>query len=136
MAHFALVNRNNIVENVVVIADEDCLDEDGNESEAVGVAFCKSLWGEPSYRYIQTSYNNSMRKQYAGVDSSYDPNRDEFIAPQPYPSWTLDGLNNWNPPYPAPIKTEDIDGLFWIWDEKVYNDHNGRGGYGWVKHYA
>jgi len=133
MAHFAVIDRTNRVTAVNVIDDEDCLDEGGNESEEVGIAFCKSLWGEPNGRYLQTSYNSNFRKQFAGIGGTYDPNRDEFIEMQPYPSWTLDGLNNWNPPIACPLKTEDIDGVEWRWDENVYNAHNGRGGYGWVR---
>jgi hypothetical protein len=54
------------------------------------------------YTVKRTSYNNRIRKQYAGVGFSYDPNDDVFIAAQPYPSWTLDENHDWQPPKPKP----------------------------------
>ena len=90
MAHFAELDDSNIVLRVVVVNDQDTLDENGNPSEAVGIAFCQNLLGG---RWIQTSYNtfaNShktggtpFRKNFAGVGFSYDPQRDAFISPKP-----------------------------------------------------
>ena len=91
MAHFAEIDSNldNVVLRVIVIGNEDILDENGEESEALGIAFCKNLFGEET-EWVQTSYNNTFRKNYAGAGWMYDEGRDAFIPPQPYPSWTLD----------------------------------------------
>ena len=71
MAHFAQLNDSNVVISVNVIADADCLDDNGNESEAIGIAFCKSLWGSDT-NWKQTSYNNNIRKNFAGIGYTYD----------------------------------------------------------------
>ena len=86
MAHFAQI-ENGIVKQVIVVNNNDILDEQGNESEVIGVNFCTDLLGGT---WIQTSINGSIRKNYAGVGSTYDDIRDAFIPPQPDPSWTLD----------------------------------------------
>lgn len=89
MAHFAELNENNIVLRVIVVSNE-MLIEDGRESEAKGIAFCKQLFGEDT-NWMQTSYNGSFRKNYAGIGYAYDPNRDAFIAEKPEgDGWTLD----------------------------------------------
>ena len=80
MAHFAQLDDNNQVIHVSVLNNSVILDEDGNESEAVGIAFCKSLYG-PSTRWVQTSYNGSLRGCYAGIGYTYDEQADEFIPP-------------------------------------------------------
>jgi hypothetical protein len=66
----------------------------------------------------QTSYNNNFRKQYAGIGYSYDPSKDMFITPQPYPSWSLDSNGDWLAPVTYPNVTE-IGGLpvSISWDE-------------------
>tara|TARA_R110002012_G_scaffold321723_1_gene550943 strand:+ start:1011 stop:1415 length:405 start_codon:yes stop_codon:yes gene_type:complete len=113
MAHFAVLNESNEVEAINVIADSDCLDGDGNESEAVGIAFCVSLFGAGNYK--QTSYNERIRKHYAEVGGKYDASADEFVRPQPFPSWTLDDNNDWQPPIAKPV------GLgYWGWSEQAY----------------
>jgi hypothetical protein len=61
---------------------------------------------------VQTSYNHNIRKQYAGVGFTYDADADVFIAPQPYPSWTLDTDHDWQPPTPMPI-----DDTMYVWNE-------------------
>ena len=98
MAHFAKLDENNIVVGVYVVGDE--YEETYAES--------RLEFGEV---YVQTSYNNNIRKQYAGIGFSYDAVNDVFIAPQPYPSWSLDADYNWQPPTPMP--TEGI----WYWNE-------------------
>jgi|TARA_B100001971_G_C17828481_1_gene352566 hypothetical protein len=111
MAHFAEVDPSWNVLRVIVVNNEDILDENNVEQESLGVAFCKNLFGEDS-RWLQTSYNNNFRKNYAGPGSLYDPGRDAFLPPQPYPSWTIDeDTCLWEPPTPAPT-----EGQF-IWDE-------------------
>ena len=87
MAHFAQLDENNIVLKVIVVHNNELLDN-GVESEAKGVAFCQSLFGG---NWIQTSFNGSRRKNYAGVGFTYDVQRDAFIAPRPEGAdWTLD----------------------------------------------
>lgn len=80
MAHFARLNEQNIVEEVIVVSNEDCLDSNGNESEEVGITFCNSLIPGT---WIQTSYNHNFRKNYAGIGYTYDSDRNAFIAPKP-----------------------------------------------------
>lgn len=79
MAHFAKIDENNIVTEVHVINNSDCL-KNGVEDEATGISFCKSLHGG---NWVQTSYNNNFRKRYAGIGYSYDKTRDAFILPMP-----------------------------------------------------
>ena len=81
MAHFAQLDENNVVLQVIVVHNNDCKDADGNESEAVGVAFCQSLF--PGTNWKQTSYNGNMRYNYAGIGFTYNAEADAFIAPQP-----------------------------------------------------
>ena len=107
MAHFAQI-ENGLVVNVIVVNNNELL-VDGIEQEQKGVEFCQSLFGGD---WKQTSYNGTIRKQYAGVGYTYDVTADVFIAPQPYPSWSLDANYDWQAPidYPA-------DGKFYSWDE-------------------
>ena len=119
MAHFAQIDDNNVVLNVLVIADEDCQDSDGNESEAVGVAFCQALVGADT-NWKQTSYNNNMRTRYAVIGGTYNPTLDAFVNPQPYASWTLNNTTkDWEPPTPDPsdetsLYRWDEDTLSWV----------------------
>lgn len=80
MAHFAKINEDNVVEQVIVVNNEVLLDSEGVEQEALGVAFCEELFGGT---WIQTSYNGKFRGGYAGPGWTYDPVTDEFIAPEP-----------------------------------------------------
>lgn len=108
MAHFAELDENNIVVNVIVVHNNELL-VDGVEVEQKGIEFCQSLF---SGTWVQTSYNNNIRKQYAGVGYTYDKTADVFIAPKPFPSWSLDANYDWQAPvdYPA-------DGKDYSWDE-------------------
>jgi hypothetical protein len=81
MAHFAQLDESNIVIQVIVIHNNELLDN-GTELETKGVAFCQSLFGEDT-NWVQTSYNASIRKNYAGIGYTYDEVRDAFIAPKP-----------------------------------------------------
>lgn len=130
MAHFAQIDENNIVTQVVVINNEDCQDEDGNESEAVGVAFCKSLFGEDT-NWVQTSYNANFRKNYASIGGVWDPANDAFYEPKPYNSWSLDSDFQWQPPEAHPPERLDDNGEplgRFFWDEESYDAGVG----GWV----
>lgn len=77
MAHFAQLDENNTVLRVIVVNNGDCLDADGQESEAVGTTFCESLLGG---RWVQTSYNANFRGKYAGIGDLYDSVADEFVS--------------------------------------------------------
>ena len=109
MAHFAEIDANGVVQRVIVVANKDTADVDGNESEAIGVAFCQKLLGG---NWKQTSYNANFRKHYAGIGYTYDAGRDAFIPPQPYPSWSLDADCNWQAPVAMPS-----DGKMYSWNE-------------------
>lgn len=109
MAHFAKINGE-LVEQVVVVHNNDA------PNEAAGIAFLLSLFGsiEPAV-WRQTSYNGSIRKNFAGVGFTYDAGRDAFIAPKPYPSWILDESTCcWQ----APVPTPEAGGP-WQWDENA-----------------
>jgi hypothetical protein len=104
MAHYAYLDFNNIVVAVTVGKDETET-IDGLDTEtyyALGT----------EYTVKRTSYNNRIRKQYAGVGYSYDPVADVFITPQPFASWSLDKNFDWQAPTPMPIEGK------WYWDEE------------------
>lgn len=117
MSHFAKIDENNIVVEVIVI-----------EQETLNTG----LWGDPA-KWIQTSFNTrrgvhygpdgqpdggiALRKNYAGIGYSYDPIRDAFIPPKVFDSWILDeNTCQWEPPIPMPV-----DGKFYYWDETITN---------------
>jgi len=112
MAHYAYLDDNNIVVAVTVGKDETEL-IDGLDTETYYAL-------NTPYTVKRTSYNNNIRKQYAGIGFSYDSVADVFIAPQPYSSWTLDNDFNWQPPTPRP------EGISWYWNEaeQVWVDAN------------
>ena len=113
MAHFAQIDGNNRVLNVLVVSNDDCKDENGNESEQVGIDFLKALIPDPSFRWVQTSFNGNFRKNYAGIGYTYNAGIDAFVPPQPYASWTLNTETaQWEPPTPMPS-----DGGMYFWDE-------------------
>ena len=120
MAHFAQLDENNIVTQVIVVSNEDIQDANGVEVEEVGVAFCKNLLGADT-NWKQTSYNNNMRVRYAGIGYTYNETLDAFIPPQPYPSWVLnEETANWESPLgAAPELTEEENEArsFYRWDE-------------------
>lgn len=112
MAHFAQVDENNVVLQVIVVNNSEILDGQGAEREELGISFCQSLFGSET-RWVQTSYNANFRKNYAGIGFSYDSGRDAFIAPKPYPSWILnEDTCQWQAPIPYPS-----DGGSYVWDE-------------------
>jgi hypothetical protein len=110
MAHFAEIDPNNAVLRVIVVANEELLDENGQESEAKGAEFCRNLLGGT---WVQTSYNANFRKNFAGVDYTYDSGRNAFIPPQPFPSWVL---NEETCQWAAPVAHPN-DGQTYYWDE-------------------
>ena len=82
MAHFAQIDENSIVINVIVVSNDDCLDFDGSESK-LGIAFCKNLLGADT-NWVRTSYNNNIRCRYASVGMKYDLTNDVFYDQQTY----------------------------------------------------
>ena len=117
MAHFAKINSDNIVTEVVVINNSVILDKDGNEQESLGVAFCTQIYGAGTYK--QTSYNSNMRKNMAVKGGTYDAGRDAFINQKPFDSWVLDESTcRWKPPVDHPADSEAIGGnVLYQWDE-------------------
>ena len=113
MAHFAKLDSNNVVTQVIVVHNNELLDN-GVEREAKGIAFCQSLFGGI---WKQTSYNGTIRKNYAGIGFTYDSSRDAFIPPKPYNSWTLDESTcRWAAPVSPPN-----DGKQYEWSESALN---------------
>ena len=103
MAHWAELDQNNVVIRVLV---GDNNDPNGDEGYTWLI---ENLGG----RWIQTSYNNRIRKQFASVGFTYDEVNDVFIRPQPFPSWSLDANHDWQPPVPYPK-----DGNLYDWNEE------------------
>jgi hypothetical protein len=104
MAHYAFLDENNIVTEVIVGIDETELIE-GLDPETWYGNFRNQVCK-------RTSYNNNIRKQYAGVGYTYNVNADVFIVPKPYPSWSLDSNYDWQAPTPMPNDDKD-----YAWDE-------------------
>ena len=106
MAHFCQLDENNIVTKVIVVDNKEIADPfTGQEDEILGIAFCKKLLGG---KWVQTSYNGSIRKRYAGIGYSYNASLDAFVAPKPFASWVLNNETaDWESPVgPAPALTE------------------------------
>ena len=102
MAHFARIDKNNIVQKVIVVDNRELLNESGNEEEDFGIVFLNNLFGA-GFTWVQTSYNGNFRKNYAGVGYTYDKTRDAFIEPKPFDSWTLnEDTCKWEPPVSKP----------------------------------
>ena len=111
MAHFAQLDENNIVTQVIVVADSDAA-RDASQSwstwnEAGGIAFCRSLLGADT-NWVQTSYNNNIRFRYAGIGMKYDSTNDVFYEQSPYPSWVLN-TSTWD--WDAPVALPDDAGV-------------------------
>jgi hypothetical protein len=111
MAHFAKIDENNVVTQVVVVDNKDTADAQGVEKEHIGAAYLESLLGGT---WKQTSYHGNIRKNYAGVGYTYDADIDAFVPPKPYPSWVLDENAQWQAPVPMPD-----DGKMYSWDEET-----------------
>lgn len=117
MAHFAEINHENQVLRVVVVGNDDCKDQYGQESEEVGIAFCKSLFGDYT-NWRQASYSGSLRKNYPSVGYTYDDMRNAFIPPKPYESWRLNEATcMWESPVPMPEQDPENPAIY-NWDEQ------------------
>ena len=110
MAYFAKLDETGTVVQVISVSNDDAPDPATAHSEPLGQAFIASLGLEGEWR--QTSYNGNFRKAYAGPGYRYDAEDDVFIAPQPFPSWTLDANHDCQPPIPMPA-----EGGPYAWDE-------------------
>jgi len=139
MAHFALLDENNKVINVIVVANEYMLDKDGNESEAIGKAWCEKHWYRRTKsvgsNWVQTSYNTyggkyynadgtladdqtkALRKNYAVIDGYYDSDRDAFLPnPNIFRGWVLNETTcQYEPPTPDPTNGTDL----YLWDNET-----------------
>lgn len=113
MAHFAKLDENNVVLEVLAVHNNELL-QNGVESEAKGIQFLVD-WSGGYANWKQTSYNNRIRKNYAGIGFTYDATRDAFIPPQPFPSWILnESTCLWDCPVQYPT-----DGQRYQWDEST-----------------
>ena len=134
MAHFAQLDENNVVIQVIVVSNDDITDVNGVEVESIGIALCHKLFGFDT-NWRQTSYNGNMRGNYAGIGMTYMENvatlgvasTDIFISQQPYASWTV-GVNTaaWYSPIPEPALTEEqIAAMsYYKWNETAYQADN------------
>ncbi len=102
MAHYATINQQNIVIAVNTGVDETVIQNGVGGSSEAWEEFYTTQLNNPNLYVKRTSYNNNFRGVYAGVGYTYDPVNDVFIAPRPYPSWTLDSNYDWQPPTPKP----------------------------------
>ena len=130
MAHFAQLDSNNVVTQVIVVSNDDTSDSNGVETESIGVAFCQKLLGAET-NWKQTSYNGNFRVRYAGIGYSYNASLNAFVPPQPHASWTLDsGTADWVSPLgaaPALTDEQTAAGSFYTWDEDAYQADNKTG---------
>lgn len=120
MAHFAQLDENNVVTQVIVVSNADTADANGVEKESIGVAFCERLFGGT---WKQTSYNGNSRKNYAGIGYTYNAGIDAFVPPKPYASWVL---NNETAQWSAPVDMPEDAGTGdppkqYRWDEDTTN---------------
>lgn len=119
MAHFAKLDEQDTVLEVIVVDDAWLRDDAGVESEARGIAALLAWSGHP--HWAQTSYNSRKRVRYAGIGFTFDRARDAFIPPRPFASWVLDeGTLSWAAPVPMPSDArspDNPDGPVYVWDE-------------------
>jgi len=114
MAHFAEVNSYGLVLRVVVIDNNDVNANGGDQSVGAEEAVKKIVPFTSGNRWVQTSYNNNFRKQYAGIGYTFDSTKNKFIAPQPFASWSLDANDDWQAPVAYPTDGED-----YRWNEET-----------------
>jgi hypothetical protein len=120
MAHFAELDLNNKVLRVLVACNQDIANNGGEQSEQAAQHFATVVpLSENGVKWIQTSYNHNFRKQHAGIGHTYDVNKNKFIAPQPFASWSLDANDDWQAPVAYPTVTTYGDNVryFISWKE-------------------
>jgi len=113
MAHFAKIDENSVVTQVVVVDNKDTSDAEGVEKEHIGAAHLEKILGG---NWKQTSYNGNFRKNYAGIGYTYRSDIDAFVPPKPFPSWLLNADAQWEAPVAMPT-----DGQMYSWDEENIN---------------
>ena len=139
MAHFAQLDDNNVVTQVIVVSNDDTSDSNGVETESIGVAFCQKLLGADT-NWKQTSYNGNMRGNYAGIGYTFMSgvatlgvgSTDIFINQKPYASWTIStSVAQWEAPITQPTLTDEQVAArsYYSWDEDAYQADNSTG---WV----
>ena len=118
MAHFAKLDENNIVIEVITFSNDE-VNANGGDLSVEAENFVSARHGGT---WKQTSYNGNFRKQYAGIRWSYDAAKDIFILPQPYSSWSLDSNNDWQAPIEEPntkVFDADTNIYFYKWKEST-----------------
>jgi len=113
MAHFARIDKTNIVQSVHVVDNGELINEHDTEEEDYGIAYLNKMHGV-GFTWVQTSYNSKFRKHFAAVGHTYDKVNDVFISPKPYPSWALDASFDWQPPTAMPVDEKDYG-----WNEET-----------------
>jgi hypothetical protein len=116
MAHFAQLDETNNVIQIDVVNNEVINNLPFPESEPIGVAFLKSIYGDAT-NWVQTSYNNNFRGVYAVIGGFYDPELNVFVVIKPFPSWIRNETGtNWKAPVPYPEGDKE-----YLWDESIVN---------------
>ena len=119
MASFAKIGLNGKVIEILSVINEVLHDSNGVEQEAIGIDFLTKLTGYPVW--VQTSYNNNFRKNFAGIGHTYDEDRDAFIPKKPYNSWILnEDTCLWEAPVAKPATTLE-DNQYYSWNESIIN---------------
>ena len=122
MAHYAQINSANVVVQVLVI-DNDMEARDGENG---CISWLQTyVHGD---KWVKTSYNNNIRKQFAGIGYSYDASKDKFISPKPFASWALDSDDDWQAPIAMP-KDASKDKVY-VWNEDAHKKNKSEG---WVR---
>ena len=118
MAHFAQLDENNVVTQVIVVSNNELLDANGVEREELGIGFCQRLFGG---NWKQTSYNHNFRKRYAGIGYTYNAELNAFVPPKPHASWVLNNTEaTWEAPVPMPADAGMGEGQkMYTWDEET-----------------
>ncbi len=120
MAHYAELDINNKVIRVLTACNQDIATHGGELSEEAANYFgTYTPFSKNGVKWVQTSYNNNFRKQYAGIGYSFDSTKNKFISPQPFASWSLDSNDDWKAPvaYPSTTTYGDNVKYFITWDE-------------------
>ena len=116
MAHFAKLDKNNKVLSIVVVNNDVITDTNGQEQEQLGIDFLKSLYGQDT-NWVQTSYNDNFRKNFAAIGGTYHVGLDAFIPPCDYQGWKFNQeLCKWEVPVPYPS-----DGKQYYWNNIICN---------------